>query len=157
MEMVLAVPYTHVFLAAVVAFGVPEDVREGRMDWQGYETIVSREVGKDATAVVLQVGEKKTRYEFKGTKLTVTEKRTAPNGRQMTGTGRYDLEKVFGTKDPSAWRTAGELTLKNAKGQVTMRLTRDGKEAKVEQSGGDAPAVFGFPDKTFPSATIRWK
>jgi hypothetical protein len=146
-----------VFLAAVVAFGVPGDVREGRMDWQGYETIVSREAAKDAIVVVLQIGEKKTRYEFNGTKLTVTEKRTAPNGRPMTGTGRYDLEKVFGIKDPSVWRTAGEVILKNEKGQVTMRLTRQGKEARVEQSGGDSPAVFGSPDKTFPPATIRWK
>src|SRR4051812_17292731 len=78
MEMALAVPYTHVFLAAIIAFGVPDDVSEGRMDWQGYETVVTREVGKDATVVVLQVGERKTRYEFKGTKLNVTEKRTAP-------------------------------------------------------------------------------
>jgi len=158
MEPVLAVPYTHLFLAAVVAYALPAKLPECSMDWQGYKTVITKEASADKVVVVFQVRDRITRFEFKGSKVVVTAPALTPDGKNATAKGSYDLEAVFGVGDPAKWATAKELVLTSkTKKAVTLRLSRAEKEVRVEETDGHSQAVFGFQDKKFPSATIRWK
>src|SRR5262245_33009700 len=109
MELVLAVPYTHVFLAAVVAYGLPEKLPECKMMWQGAERAITKQVHTDKVVVVFQDADGPTRYEFKGSKLVVSSSSTGADGKSTTAKGNYDLEKVFGVGKPAAWGTAREV------------------------------------------------
>jgi hypothetical protein len=158
MELVLAVPYTHVFLAAVVAYGLPDKLPECKMIWQDYETAITKQVHTDKVVVVFKVEDDLTRYEFNGSKLVVSSPATGADGKSATAKANYDLEKVFGVREPAAWGTAKRVVLTGkAKKSVTLKLSREEKAVKVVEVEGDSQAVFGFLDEKFPTATIRWK
>jgi hypothetical protein len=154
MQFAIAVPYTHLFLMTLVAYGLPEKLPEGKLVWDGQETAITKEVVGDK--VVVQFS--RVRYEFQGTKVAISSPVPLPNGQQGMAKGSYDLKQDFGIAEPAKWAAAQEVVLKRPTGQtVTFKLGRPEKSLNVDQTAGDAPGVFGFGEKKFPAATIRWK
>jgi hypothetical protein len=158
MQSVLAVPLTHVFLASMMAYSLPEKLPDCVMEWDGYETVVSKEQKGDAIVVEFRVKDKITKYEFKNTELRVSSQLKLPNGKTIEGVGKYDLKARFGIEDPKKLAKANTIELKTSNGKkVTMKLTRENRTVRIEEAEGDSKGVFGYGDEKFPTAKVRWK
>ena len=158
MQATLAVPLTHVFLASMIAYALPEKIPGCVMEWDGYETSVSKEIKGETIHVALRVKDRITKFEFKKSDLRVSSDTKLPNGKTVESVGKYDLKSRFGIDDPKQLAKATSIELKNSTGKkATMKITRENRSVQIEEAGGDSPGVFGFGDKKFPAAKLRWK
>ena len=157
MDFSIAVPLTHLFLAMLAAFSLPNDIKDCKMDWEGYTTTISKSVAGDATNVSFTNDLGTTKFTFRGTRVSLSEMLDGPDGKKHEATGSYDLKNEFGIADPKQLAKAAEAIL-SAKGKsVTMRLERGEHELSVTETGGDSPGVFGYTDRKFPPAKLKWK
>ena len=157
MDFSVFVPLTHLFLAMLAAFSLPNEVKNCKMDWEGYTTAITKTVAGDATIVSFTAEGDTTRYTFRGTHVTLSDIVEGPDGKNHEATGSYDLKKEFGIADPKQLAKAAETILRGDGKTVTMRLEHGEHELFVTEASGDSPGVFRYPDKKFPPAKFKWK
>ena len=155
---IIAVPLTHLFLAMLTAFGLPDNVKDCKMDWEGYTTTITKTVTNDSTIVAFTTDLGTTRYTFRGTRVLLSETSVDPfDCKKHEATDSYDLKKEFGITDTKQLAKAAEVVLRANGKTVTMQLKRGDRELTATEASGDSPAVFGYTDQKFPPAKFKWK
>ena len=157
MEFSIAVPLTHLFLAMLAAFGLPIEIKDCKMDWEGYTTTISKTVEGDTATVSFTTDQGTTKYMFKASKVSLTQMVEGADGKQQEAGASYDLKKEFGIDDPKQLANAAEAILRANGTSVTLRLERGDHELSVTETNGNSPGVFGYTDKKFPPAKFKWK
>ena len=153
---IIAVPLTHIFLVMITAFGLPDTVKDCKMDWEGYTTTITKTVKNDSTIVAFTTDLGTTRYTFRGTRVLVSETSVDPfDGKKHEATGSYDIKKEFGITDTEQLAKAAEVLLRANGKTATMRLERGERELTVTEASGDSPESLALHEQKVSTCEVQ--